>query len=95
MQDSGIPGFEQLFNDSIRRRIKQDFLARQAPEEATFRPRINTSSVALRHLVEGRQGAGSSGEQSGDVSARWVSACCYLWDGVTHLIHGAQTCLVL
>ena len=78
MQDSGIPGFEQLFNDSIRRRIKQDFLARQAPEEATFHPRINTSSVALRHLVEGRQGAGSSGEQSGNVSARWVSGCCCL-----------------
>ena len=30
LQESGIPGYEQLFNESIRRRMKQDHLARQA-----------------------------------------------------------------
>lgn len=78
LQESGIPGYEQLFNESIRRRLKQEHLARLAPEEATFRPRINTSSVVLRKLMEGRpEGGGGGCEEggaAGDVAARWAAA---------------------
>jgi hypothetical protein len=86
-QENGIPGYEQLFNDSIRRRLKQEHLARQAPEEATFRPRINTSSVVLRRLMEGRQGAEEAGQAlaGGDVAARWC------WVPGT----GGQECLMI
>lgn len=72
LQESGIPGYEQLFNESIRRRLKQESLRAQVPEEATFRPRINTSSVVLRKLMEGRSGGQEGGlvGGGGDVATR-------------------------
>lgn len=39
-QDNGLPGFEQLYNDSQRRRVKLEALAQRPPEEATFRPQV-------------------------------------------------------
>ena len=45
----------------------------QAPEEATFQPRINTSSVVLRRLMEKQQGEGEEAGPAlvgGDVAAR-------------------------
>ncbi len=39
-QESRLPGYEQLYNDSMRRRLKLEALAQLPPEEATFRPRV-------------------------------------------------------
>lgn len=40
LQESGLPGFEQLYHDSQRRQAKLAQLAAQPPEEATFRPQV-------------------------------------------------------
>jgi len=40
LQESGLPGYEQLYNDSMRRKMKIEALAAQPPEEATFKPRV-------------------------------------------------------
>lgn len=40
LQESGIAGYDQLYNDSMRRRLKLQQLAARPPEEATFRPRV-------------------------------------------------------
>eukprot|EP00887_Chlorella_sp_A99_P002366 scaffold10.g2366.t1 len=73
LRDSGIAPHEQLYNDSLRRQLKQQHLAAQPPEDATFAPRINRSSVVLRRLGEGRGGAGGDGgvgaDRAGDEDA--------------------------
>ncbi len=35
-----MPGYEQLYNESARRRMKLEELAQKMPEEATFRPQV-------------------------------------------------------
>ncbi|KAL4431755.1 hypothetical protein ABPG77_002971 [Micractinium sp. CCAP 211/92] len=70
LKDSGLAGYEQLYNDSMRRRMKLEALAAQPPEEATFRPRVNTSSVVLRKLMEGREGGEGALAGSTDVATR-------------------------
>lgn len=40
-QESRLPGYEQLYNDSMRRRLKLEALAQLPPEEATFKPRAS------------------------------------------------------
>ena len=69
-QENGLPGYEQLYHDSQRRRLKLEALAAVPHEEATFRPRINTSSVVLKKLMEGREAAGPLDAGSDDVAMR-------------------------
>lgn len=70
LKDSGITPCEQLYNDSMRRRLKQEVAAARLPEEATFMPRVNRSSVVLRRLAEQARasgaGSGASSEADGD-----------------------------
>ncbi|PRW39076.1 expressed ef-hand domain-containing isoform A [Chlorella sorokiniana] len=69
LRETRLPGYEQLYNDSMRRRLKLEALAQLPPEEATFRPRVNTSSVVLKRLMEGREGEVPLGG-SDDVATR-------------------------
>lgn len=39
-QENGLPGYEQLYHDSLRRRRKLEALAAQPHEEATFHPKV-------------------------------------------------------
>jgi hypothetical protein len=55
-QESGIAGYEQLYNDSMRRALKLQQLAQRPPEGATFRPRVRT---AWQRAGLGRRTAGS------------------------------------
>ncbi|KAL4440425.1 hypothetical protein ABPG75_003426 [Micractinium tetrahymenae] len=70
LRESGLAGYEQLYNDSMRRRMKLEALAAQPPEEATFRPRVNTSSVVLKKLMEGREEGEGLLVGSADVATR-------------------------
>ncbi|KAI3431406.1 hypothetical protein D9Q98_004459 [Chlorella vulgaris] len=71
LKESGIAGYEQLYNDSMRRALKLQQLAQRPPEGATFRPRVNTSSVVLRKLLEGRaEGEVATTGPGADVATR-------------------------
>ncbi|PSC72051.1 expressed ef-hand domain-containing [Micractinium conductrix] len=69
LRENGLAGFEQLYNDGLRRKMKLEALAAQPPEEATFMPQVNTSSVVLKKLMEGREGDGVLGGNA-DVTTR-------------------------
>ena len=81
LRESGISPYDQLYNESMRRKLKHDHLASLPPEEATFAPRINRSSVVLKRLMEGRrqaagaedgglEGGALDSSGGGDVAAR-------------------------
>lgn len=60
LQESGLAGYEQLYNDSMRRRMKLEALAAQPPEEATFRPRVSPEATAVVPLcLRESRGAGA------------------------------------
>jgi hypothetical protein len=40
VQESGVPGYEQLYADDARRRTKLQQLAARPPEQATFKPKV-------------------------------------------------------
>lgn len=53
LQESRLPGYEQLYNDSMRRRLKLEALAQLPPEEATFRPRVSPTGLAAARRLAG------------------------------------------
>ena len=53
--------------------MKLEHLASLPPEEATFHPVVNTSSVAVKRLLEGRALAAAAGE-GGEAGAPGVEA---------------------
>jgi hypothetical protein len=53
--------------------MKLEHLASLPPEEATFHPVVNTSSVAVKRLLEGRALAAAAGE-GGEAGAAGVEA---------------------
>lgn len=59
LQESGLAGYEQLYNDSMRRRMKLEALAAQPPEEATFRPRVSLGAVGVATTCLREQLAGA------------------------------------
>ena len=46
-QENGLAGFEQLYNDGLRRKMKLEALAAQPPEEATFMPQVGAAGCCL------------------------------------------------
>lgn len=53
-KQNGLPLYDKLYNEAAHRRTKHEIAVQRLPDEATFKPQINTSSIVLRDLLKGR-----------------------------------------
>lgn len=57
---AGLPHHQRLYRDARQRASKIEEAAQRLPDDATFTPRINTSSVVVRDLLAKRPASGSA-----------------------------------